>query len=280
MLAGCDLDLFSEACRELYKPGLTLENYPRRCFAFLEKLVPAEFIAFGSLDTSAQSLDIGFNHAVPNFVRAMEAFGSIMGRYDLYRFDPTVNDGKPFCRSDYYSSRQFRDLDIFGEVYSLLGIDNHCAVYVPTGPEEIAFFGIERDGGPDFSGRDRGLLELAQSHLGNARALVRERIREGDKGASPVHLAGVGLTNREADVLAWIAEGKSNEEIAILLGLKLYTVKGYVKSIFQKIGVPNRLSAALWALRTSRREEARVSMDDLASVRVHSTGGRRRTIAM
>ena len=70
-------------------------------------------------------------------------------------------------------------------------------------------------------------------------------------------LVRAGLTVREAEVLAWLAEGKSNEEIAILLHLQLYTVKGYVKTIFQKIGAPNRLAAALWALRICRQDETR-----------------------
>lgn len=236
--------------------------------------MPAEFIAFGSLDLESKVLDIGFNHEVPNFAPAMQAFGQIMGNYELFCWDPTVNGGKPFCRSDYFSERQFRELDVYGEVYRPLGIDNHCALHVPTGPGEVAFFGIERKGGPDFSPRERRLLALAQGHLGTARELVHMQVEMAGHGASPAHLVRAGLTPREAEVLAWLAEGKSNEEICIILGLQIYTVKGYVKTIFQKIGAPNRLAAALWALRVSRMEEARISLADMERVQVPSTGGR------
>lgn len=93
---------FSTACAELYKPGLGVGNYAERSFRFLEHLVPAEFIAFGSLDTKTQTLDIGFNEEVSDFPKAMEAFGTLMSKYSLFGWDPTVNEGRPFQRSDFF----------------------------------------------------------------------------------------------------------------------------------------------------------------------------------
>ncbi len=251
------MENFSDACVSLYRPGLGLENYAERAFAFVERIVAAEFIAFGSLDVRTQKLDIGFDKPVAAFGQAMEAFGQLMGNYTLFRWDAGVNGGRPFCRSDFFSVRQFRELDIFAEVYAVLGIDNHCAVHVPCGPREVAFFGIERKGGPDFSVEERELLGVAQAHLGNARDLAWARAESGGRGASAELLTRAGLAPREADVLALLADGKANGEIASALNLQINTVKGYVKEIFGKIGVPNRLAAALWALRFSRMQEAR-----------------------
>lgn len=257
LLRESDLKRFSRACEELYRPGLGEGSYAERAFAFLERLLPTEFIVFGALDLKSQQLDIGVNGNIPNFGDAMAAFGELMTKYPLYQWDPAINSGKPFTRSDFYTRREFRQLDIFEEVYRRLGIDDHCAVYVPGTPGEVCFFGLERHKGTDFSAEERMLLELAQSHLGNARELAKSRDELSHRGATPEPLSRAGLTPREADVLAWLAEGKSNEEIAILLRLQLYTVKGYVKTIFQKIGAPNRLAAALWALRVCRRDETR-----------------------
>jgi DNA-binding CsgD family transcriptional regulator len=275
MLTAADLTALNTACRHLYRPGLSLETYAARAYAFLDTLVPSEFVAFGSLDVAAGKLDIGFSETPPGFGAAMEAFGRIMANYDLFCWDPAVNDGRPFCRNDFFSERQFRDLDVFSEVYAPLGIDNHCAVYVPTSLGEIAFFGIERKGGRDFSAEDRQRLEIAQGHLGSARELARERSNLPEHTASPPHLERAGLTAREAEVLAWLAEGKSNEEIAVLLGLRLSTVKGYLKTVFQKIAAPNRLAAALWALRTTRTAREREALEASGFVRVNATGGRR-----
>lgn len=54
------------------------------------------------------------------------------------------------------------------------------------------------------------------------------------------------LSQRETEVLHWVREGKTNHEIAIILGLSLYTVKDHLKSIYRKLGVDNRTSAVRW----------------------------------
>lgn len=64
----------------------------------------------------------------------------------------------------------------------------------------------------------------------------------------PAMLVPLGLTEREADVLFWLAQGKSNPEICLLLEIQLTTVKKHVERIFQKLGVENRTSAAALAL--------------------------------
>lgn len=57
---------------------------------------------------------------------------------------------------------------------------------------------------------------------------------------------GVGnLTPREKDVAEYLLEGRSNQQIADGLGLKVVTVKLHVRSIFKKLGVKNRTQAAM-----------------------------------
>ena len=61
------------------------------------------------------------------------------------------------------------------------------------------------------------------------------------------------LTEREADVLALIAQGQSNKAIARTLTLTEGTVKGYVSQVLAKLGVADRTQAALMAARRPRR---------------------------
>lgn len=70
--------------------------------------------------------------------------------------------------------------------------------------------------------------------------------------ADPASLRPLGLTPREAEVLWWVAEGKSNDAIASILGTGLATVKKHLLSVYQKLGVENRTSAAGVALRHLR----------------------------
>ena len=57
------------------------------------------------------------------------------------------------------------------------------------------------------------------------------------------------LTERETEVLRYVARGRSNKEIAAELHLSVGTVKGYVSAIFAKLGVADRTQAALYAAR-------------------------------
>ena len=57
------------------------------------------------------------------------------------------------------------------------------------------------------------------------------------------------LTTREQEVLALLAEGLANKQIARRLGIAEKTVKAHLTSVFQRIGVTDRTQAALWAHR-------------------------------
>lgn len=53
------------------------------------------------------------------------------------------------------------------------------------------------------------------------------------------------LTLREKEILHWIAEGKTNAEIGIILGISRATVKTHVEHVLGKLGVANRTLAAV-----------------------------------
>ena len=60
----------------------------------------------------------------------------------------------------------------------------------------------------------------------------------------------LAVTEREAEVLLWIARGKSNRDIAEILDLSPRTVNKHLEQIYAKLGVENRTSAAALAVRT------------------------------
>jgi DNA-binding CsgD family transcriptional regulator len=58
----------------------------------------------------------------------------------------------------------------------------------------------------------------------------------------------VMLTSREREVHHWLAQGKSNDQIARILGISIHTVKNHLDHIFEKLGVDNRVAAAMASL--------------------------------
>jgi DNA-binding CsgD family transcriptional regulator len=57
-----------------------------------------------------------------------------------------------------------------------------------------------------------------------------------------------GLTRREIDVLAWVALGKTNAQIAEVLSIAPGTVKKHLEHIYEKLGVSSRTDAAVTAI--------------------------------
>lgn len=64
---------------------------------------------------------------------------------------------------------------------------------------------------------------------------------------SPIRLhrwpGTTGLSPREREVLHWVAQGKRDEEIGIILGLARKTVGKHIEHILAKLAVPNRTAA-------------------------------------
>jgi len=65
----------------------------------------------------------------------------------------------------------------------------------------------------------------------------------------PTELLQLGLTPRQAEVLYWIAQGKTNAEIAIILGTSPRTIHKHVEMLFERLGVENRAGAIATAAR-------------------------------
>ena len=76
------------------------------------------------------------------------------------------------------------------------------------------------------------LFRVTEVESGNVNDVLREQLQ---------------LTQREAEVLTWIAHGKSNRDIGEILGISPRTVNKHLEQIFTKLGVENRTSAAAQA---------------------------------
>ena len=69
-------------------------------------------------------------------------------------------------------------------------------------------------------------------------------IAELDPSLALQNLQGFGLSCRETEVLTWLAKGKTNEEIALILGMSRRTAEKHLENIFAKLGVETRAAAA------------------------------------
>ena len=70
-----------------------------------------------------------------------------------------------------------------------------------------------------------------------------------DASEQAVVQTGLQVTAREAEVLLWVSRGKSNRDIAEILGLSPRTVNKHLEQIFHKLSVENRSSATALVMR-------------------------------
>jgi DNA-binding response OmpR family regulator len=66
--------------------------------------------------------------------------------------------------------------------------------------------------------------------------------------------SALGLTSREGEVLSWLSKGKTNRDIAQILGLSPRTVDKHLEQIYSKLGVENRTAAAAIANNATYRK--------------------------
>jgi RNA polymerase sigma factor (sigma-70 family) len=80
-------------------------------------------------------------------------------------------------------------------------------------------------------------------------AWLLEQFEQADDADDELGSLLVPLSPREMEILQYIAQGKSNKEIAYDLGISRQTVKNHMTSILRKLAVNDRTQAAIYALR-------------------------------
>ena len=148
----------------------------------------------------------------------------LLGRMESY--NPQEN---PHCRLVYFNVAVDMDIQRDALVCGLWGVFyEHCPLeQLVQGVEAIA----------------KGQMWLSRW----AMSACLQEFRQVDNGGD-ASLKNI-LSSREQEVLQLIADGESNERIAERLFISSHTVKTHLYRIYKKIHVPNRLQAALWAVK-------------------------------
>jgi DNA-binding NarL/FixJ family response regulator len=90
------------------------------------------------------------------------------------------------------------------------------------------------------------LVEAIEARLHRTVQHAKREFRPDFSSAEP--LVSLGLTPRAAETLLWLSQGKTNSDIATILGITESTIKKQVQEIFEKLGAETRGAAAVRAL--------------------------------
>jgi DNA-binding NarL/FixJ family response regulator len=100
------------------------------------------------------------------------------------------------------------------------------------------------------------LLAAVRSRLERAAQQTVPEFKPNFESAKPLE-AAFRLTPRVAETLLWLTQGKTNSEIATILGISESTVKKHALEIFETLGVETRTAASLRALEVLSSPTAR-----------------------
>lgn len=182
---------------------------------------------------------------------AMEAFGFPeiwLEKYrsaDLDAIDPfpryAARSGRPLRLTEISSAQPpTKEQDAFLEQARKHGMTD--GLIIPT-------FGVRQHLGIFAVGQVADLKVLETASVFALQAVAQAAHTQMETLASRADGLRANLSNREVEILHWIALGKTNSEIATILGIRVPTVATYIKRVFDKLDVKDRSSAAVKAIR-------------------------------
>lgn len=243
-----------------------LRSIARRGAAALPQLVSSDLttLSFCNLATGHRTVICNPDEALS--APDVACFDRFFREHPLVCFHATHPRGGSHRISDSLTAREFRETGLYHEYYRKLGFDHAVAMPLYVDRTSLVSFVLNRSR-RDFSVRDKDVLDLIRGPVANLfrYAAAADRVRLAPDCLMPDCLmpdglaphgmlpASTMLSPREAEVLHWVAAGKSNAEVAEILAISRRTVDKHLERIYIKLGVENRTAAAMRAAGPVRR---------------------------
>lgn len=229
------------------------EPFPPQVLQALSRLIPSDACV------GYQEADVAGTFRV---VELVEVIGEPIAPAAQAAYDTVGLQNPMHCRvqarthhalrlSDLLTRDQRRTLAWDALVWRVHGIDDSLRVWLPAAPGRSRSVYVERSG-KNYTDRELTLFALLRPHL--------VRMQRNAEARRRFH-AHKELTPREAEVLGWIAEGRTNAEIGRLLFISAHTVRKHVEHIFEKLDVHTRTAAARYEAATSFSRDAGANRD-------------------
>ena len=215
--------------------GVSYDETVSTLLTRLPRLVDSELTTLSFCDLARGRRTVVSHPARAIGPAEIDCFNRYFKEHPLVRYHRTHPAGLTWRISDSLSGEAFRRTALFNEYYRRVGIDSVVAMPVVNVPGLLVSFVLNRRA-RDFSDRDRSMLDVL-------RAPVAELLRA--RRAMAANPALESLTARERQVLDWVARGKTNADVAAILGISARTVQKHLENIFGKLGVETRTAAAL-----------------------------------
>ena len=208
--------------------------FPAPVLQVVRELIPCDVVTFHERSTSSERVLVYVGEPIGQLTPEIRAARRRLRHEDGVR--PAVGARR---RTDVVSPREYRRREHYLEVDRPLGVEYLLWLHLDPGRTDARLEFDRSDA--DFSERDRRVLDLLLPHLHQFFAAARLRTSE----QAPPN----ALTPRERQVVAHVAEGRTNGEIGSLLGISPETVRKHLENTYEKLGVHARTGAVAAAFR-------------------------------
>jgi len=225
-----------------------LHALPGEVFACVAAATGCDLVAYSEFHAGSGEYRAEFSHPDPDPERRARVAAAYLRHARSHPFwarDPEFFGDRVLRESDFFSDAEYMALPIAREVYLPSGAHRQMLFVIANEGYALSISAHRMLGRPPFSDAERDRMQRIRAHV----ALVYRHALDRTARSMPlverlVHLCP-DLTARQREVARWIAEGKSNEAIAQLLGIRLDTVKSHLRTIYDKLGVGDRFAAAI-----------------------------------
>ena len=202
--------------------------FPEPVLQALRDLVPCDVVTFHERSESREGVLVYTGEPLGAMTPELRA-----EHRRLKHEDPLQPASGARKLTDFVSAREFRQRDLYQHVHRPIGVEYMLWLYLEPGNTDARLEFDRADS--DFHERDRRVLDLLHRHLRQFLLTARHR--------QPAPHRANALTPREREVIAYIAEGRTNGEVGRLLGISPETVRKHLENAYEKLGVHTRTAA-------------------------------------
>ncbi len=158
-----------------------------------------------------------------------------------------AGETQPIRLSDFVTVRQFTRTGLYQEIFKHAAVTREFGIPVVS-PSWVGGVVVGR-GGSDFTDEDMLVAKMLSPQIATAFETdgmicrLTPEIQQAET-VDFTRLRRLGLSRREAEVMHWMAEGKRDAEIAVILSISARTVNHHVRAILTKLSVETRTAAA------------------------------------
>jgi DNA-binding CsgD family transcriptional regulator len=220
-------------------------DFARRGIELLPRLIGSDLTTLVVCDIESGHRIVRPEGLLPR--SAVEVFDHYFHEHPLVRAHSRNAHAVTTRISDLLRPAEFHRLPLYNDYYRPIRIEHTMAMPIHVDERFLVSFVFNRERAK-FCERERDLSEVLRPHVANlyrySVALDRMPLLPSDLSRRRTALA---LTPREREVLDWVAAGKTNRDVAAILGASPRTVEKHLERIFEKLGVETRTAAVMRA---------------------------------